>query len=157
MLSLWNAGPAIQIHVIAAIGALVLGLWQFLRPKGTGDHRMLGWTWVALMITVAVTSFFIHTICSFGRFSWIHGLSLFTLFALIPAIAHARAHRAKQHQRAMTLLFSGALLVAGAFTFTPGRIMNDVITGNVSQHPVCPSPQRDIAGTILPQAQHQAI
>ena len=119
----------IQIHAWSAIAAFGLGLAQFARIKGTPVHRGIGWAWVLLMAVVAASSFGIHTICSFGPFSVIHLLSIFTLLILPVAVLHARRHRVARHQRAMVLLFAGALVIAGIFTFSPGRIMHDVAFG----------------------------
>jgi uncharacterized membrane protein len=66
------ASPVIQIHAFAALGAFGLGIAQLAAPKGTLPHRTLGWTWVALMVVVAVSAFFIHTIRMWGPFSPIH-------------------------------------------------------------------------------------
>ena len=35
----------------------------------------------------------------------------------------------RRHQRAMIGLFAGALVIAGVFTFLPGRIMHAVLFG----------------------------
>jgi hypothetical protein len=37
----------------------------------------------------------------------------------------------------MISLYVGALVIAGGFTFVPGRIMHDVAFGGASQHPRC--------------------
>jgi uncharacterized membrane protein len=37
----------------------------------------------------------------------------------------AHTHRVKGHKRAMIGLFLGALVIAGVFTFMPGRIMHN--------------------------------
>ena len=126
---LLQAEPVIQIHAFAAIGAFALGLIQFAAPKGTLPHRTIGWIWVALMAVIALSSFFIHEIKMVGRFSPIHLLSIFTLVMLPLAVLHARRHDVKQHRGAMIGIFIGALLVAGAFTFVPGRIMHAVAFG----------------------------
>jgi uncharacterized membrane protein len=42
---------------------------------------------------------------------------------------HARGHRVTQHRNAMIAMFAGALLIAGLFTFVPGRIMYAVAFG----------------------------
>lgn len=131
------APPAVQAHAAAAMAAFLLGLGQFALPKGTARHRAIGWIWVILMTAVAVSSFFIHTICSFGIWSPIHLLSIFTLAVLPIAVTHARRHRVAQHRRAMQLLFVGALVIAGGFTLVPGRIMHDVVFGTDAPHPSC--------------------
>lgn len=131
------APPAVQAHAFAAMAAFALGVVQLVAPKGTLPHRTLGWIWSVLMALVALSSFAIHTICTFGDFSVIHGLSVLTLVALPYALWNARHHRVARHARAMRLLFLGALVIAGAFTLWPGRIMHDVMFGTVTHHGSC--------------------
>jgi uncharacterized membrane protein len=126
---LLGAPLVIAVHAFAAMAAFALGLVQLVAPKGTLPHRMLGWIWAGLMLAVVLSSFGIHTIRSLGPFSPIHALSLFTLAMLPLALLQARRHRAAQHGLAMVLLFTGALVIAGAFTFYPGRIMHAVAFG----------------------------
>jgi uncharacterized membrane protein len=127
---LLDASPIIQVHAFAAMAAFALGLVQFAAPKGTLPHRTIGWVWVALMAIIAVSSFWIHSIRMVGPFSLIHALSIFTLVMLPLAVLHARNHRVVQHRKAMISIFVGALVIAGAFTFLPGRIMHAVALGN---------------------------
>jgi uncharacterized membrane protein len=127
---LLEAAPAIPLHAFAAMGAFVLGLVQFAAPKGTLPHRTVGWIWVALMLLVAVSSFWIHTIRLVGPFSPIHLLSILTLVVLPIAVWRAHTHRVADHRRMMIMLFAGALLIAGAFTLLPGRAMHDVVFGS---------------------------
>ena len=126
---LLNASPAIQIHAFAALAAFALGLVQFAAPKGTIPHRTAGWIWVALMVLVSITAFFIHDIRMWGPWSPIHLLAIYTLAMLPLAVLHARRHRVANHRTAMISIFIGALIVAGAFTFIPGRIMHAVAFG----------------------------
>jgi len=126
---LLNASPAIQIHAFAALAAFALGLVQFAAPKGTIPHRTAGWIWVALMVLVSITAFFIHDIRMWGPWSPIHLLAIYTLAMLPLAVLHARRHRVANHRTAMISIFIGALIVAGAFTFIPGRIMHAVASG----------------------------
>ena len=65
-----------------------------------------------------------------GPFSPIHLLSIFTLVILPHAVAHARRHDVQKHRTAMTSIFIGALVIAGAYTFFPGRIMHAVALGH---------------------------
>jgi uncharacterized membrane protein len=127
---LLNAAPAIQVHAFAAMAAFALGIVQLSAPKGTLPHRTLGYIWVVLMVVVAGTSFWIHDIRMWGPWSAIHLLSIFTLCTLPIAVVHARRHRVIAHRNAMISMFAGALLIAGAFTFLPGRIMHAVAFGN---------------------------
>jgi len=111
----------IQAHVIAAVTALVLGLIQFAGPKGTTVHRLIGWGWVLLMMTVATSSFAMLTLG--GGFSPIHVLSAVVLVLVPLGIYAARRGRVDRHRGYMTGVFVFGLIVAGAFTFVPGRLM----------------------------------
>jgi uncharacterized membrane protein len=126
---LLNASPIIQLHAFAAMAAFVLGIVQFAAPKGTLPHRTVGWVWVALLAIIAISSFWIHEIRMVGPFSPIHLLAIFTLVNLPLAVLHARRHRVSAHRYSMIGIFVGALLVAGLFTFVPGRIMHAVLLG----------------------------
>jgi len=127
---LLNAAPATKLHAVAALAALGLGAVQLAAPKGTLPHRTIGWVWVALMVTVAASSFWIHDLRVWGPWSPIHLLSIFTLATLPLAIVHARRHRVDRHRNAMIAIFTGALVVAGLFTLLPGRIMRAVVFGH---------------------------
>lgn len=118
----------IQIHIAAATAALLLGTVQLVGIKGTGVHRLIGWSWVVAMLTVAVSSLFIRQINP-GGFSWVHLLSGWTLIALPMALFATRRGRIVSHARGMTWTFIGGLIVAGAFTFLPGRLMWEVFFG----------------------------
>jgi len=126
---LLNAAPAIPLHAVVAMTAFVLGAVQLAAPKGTLPHRTLGWIWVALMVVVAASSFWIHQIRLVGPWSPIHLLSIFTLAMLPLGVWRAHRHQVTDHRRIMISLFSGALVIAGLFTLLPGRIMHAVVFG----------------------------
>ena len=127
---LLDAAPAIQLHAFAAIAAFALGAVQLAAPKGTLPHRTVGWIWVALMTVVAASSFWIHELRIWGPWSPIHLLAIFTLVMLPLAIMHARRHNVSRHRNGMISIFTGALVIAGLFTFAPGRIMHAVLFGH---------------------------
>jgi len=127
---LLDASPVIQAHAFFALAALALGAAQLAAPKGTLPHRSMGWLWATLMILVAGTSLFIHTIRLWGPWSPIHLLSLFTL-AIVPlAVLRARGHDVASHRHIMMWTYALALIGAGLFTLAPGRIMHAVVFGN---------------------------
>jgi uncharacterized membrane protein len=126
---LLDATSAIQIHAFSAMAAFALGVVQLSAPKGTLPHRTLGWIWVTLMIVVCISAFFIHELRVWGQWSPIHLLAVFTLVMVPIAVLAARRHDVPQHRRAMLGIFTGALLIAGLFTFYPGRIMYEVLFG----------------------------
>lgn len=126
---LLSASPAIQVHTAAALSALVLGAWQFLRLKGMAAHRVAGWLWFALMGLVAASSLFIHELHWWGPWSPIHLLSLYVLAVMPGALLAARRHQVARHRHAVRALFAFALVGAGAFMLLPGRIMHAVVFG----------------------------
>jgi uncharacterized membrane protein len=112
----------IKLHLLGAVTALGLGIVQMVGVKGTGLHRVLGWSWVAAMALTAVSSLFIREI-NRGAFSFIHLLSGWVIIALPMAIVFIRRGHVRLHARFMTGLFVGGLLAAGALAFLPGRLM----------------------------------
>ena len=58
----------------------------------------------------------------------LHGPAAVSFFSVL-AVLHARRHNVSGHRKAMTSIFFGALVVAGLFTFLPGRIMHAVVFG----------------------------
>lgn len=123
---LLDASLAIQLHTLSAVLAFVLGALILFRRKGGTAHRLGGRVWAVLMVVVCITSMFIHAIQLVGIWSPIHLLSISTLFFLYRGIAAARARRMVEHRATMQGLYLGALLIAGFFTFLPGRIMHSV-------------------------------
>jgi uncharacterized membrane protein len=124
------ASPAVKLHAFAAMTAFVLGVVQLSAPKGTIPHRAIGWIWVLLMLAVSISAFWIHELRLWGPWSPIHLLAIFTLVMLPIAVLHARRHRVAQHRWFMIGIFFGALVIAGLFTFVPGRIMYAVAFGS---------------------------
>ena len=126
---LLDAPPVIRFHAALAFAAIGLGAVQLFAPKGTLPHRTMGWAWALLMMLVAGTSLFIHTIRMWGPWSPIHLLSLFTLGVVPLAVLQARRHNVRAHRSKMIWIFTLALVVTGLFTLAPGRIMNRVVFG----------------------------
>ena len=118
---------AIQIHAASAIAALALGTIVLLMRKGTGLHKAMGRIWIGFMIVVALSSFLIAEIRMFGPYSLIHALSLYTLLGLVQAVLAIRRGNVRAHRSHMIALYSGSLILAGAFTLLPGRRMHAVV------------------------------
>jgi len=126
---LLSASPTIQLHAFAAMAAFVLGVVQLARRKGDGPHRLAGYAWVGLMLLIAASSFWIHGINQWRGFSLIHALSIWVIAFTPVAVMMARRGNIRAHKRSMIGLFAGALIIAGVFTFVPGRIMHAVLFG----------------------------
>ena len=118
---------AVQFHLVAALLALALGTVMLIRRKGTGSHKALGRIWVALMLAVALSSFWITGLGGAGRFSWIHGLSVFVLVMLGLSVWAIRRGRVRTHRFTMIGVYAGGLIGAGAGAFAPGRLISHVL------------------------------
>jgi len=126
---LWAETVPIPFHALMALGALLIGIFQLILPKGTGRHRIFGWIWVLLMLGVAITAAFIHEIRLWGAFSPIHILIPVVIYGLFTGIRAARRGDVKSHRSTMVSMFWLALVVTGAFTLLPGRAMHTVVFG----------------------------
>ena len=124
-----TATAPIPLHAYAAIAALFIGALQLVLPKGGLKHRILGFIWVALMVLIALTSFFIQELRLIGPFSPIHLLSILVLYSLFRGVMHARAGRIRHHRTYMRALYLYALILTGLFTLLPGRVMHQVFFG----------------------------
>jgi len=124
----FEAPLVIQVHALAAIGAFVVGLIQMLAPKGVLPHRMMGYLFVVLMVTVASTAVFIRHLNN-GNFSIIHIFVPLTFFSLFGLVRNAMSGNGHEHGRAAKGLFFAALMIPGLFAFMPGRLMWAVISG----------------------------
>ena len=118
----------IQLHALSGIGALGLGVVQFAAPKGTIPHRTLGYVWVALMAVTATTAIFIRQIND-GGFSFIHIFVPITFYAIVELSIRARRGLTAKHRSTALWLFFGALLIPGALSFIPGRLMWETVFG----------------------------
>jgi len=124
-IALMQNKPLVFVHLIAAIAALLLGIAILTRRKGTFSHRTLGWSWVVLMATAAVSSVFIrdYRIVNIAGYTPVHLLTV-TVAVLLPlAIWRIRRGNVAAHRRMMTGLYVGGCIVAGLFALAPARFL----------------------------------
>jgi len=106
-----------QVHVIAGVFAIVLGLLQLWLPKGTTRHRAVGYTWVTIMTAMSISALFIQS-----RVGMLQILAVVVLGLLARAVWLARRRDIAGHARLMRILVLGATLGVGLFTALPGRV-----------------------------------
>src|SRR3954466_16219503 len=109
----------LALHAALALFCLLLGAAVLLRPKGTVSHKLLGRIWVAAMVGVAVSSFWIFEIRRGAGPSWIHLLSIWTLISLALAVWFIRRGNVRAHKAFMVGTFLG-LAGAGLGAMAPG-------------------------------------
>jgi uncharacterized membrane protein len=123
----FSQSPAMQAHVLAALGAVGLGAVLMLRRKGKTFHRIGGWVWSVLLTTVALSSLFIFDLT--GTWSYLHLFSGWVMVFLPLAVLFAKRRRVTRHRTTMMVLFYGSLLISGALAFLPGRLMWQLFFG----------------------------
>tara|TARA_R110000796_G_scaffold80435_2_gene178118 strand:- start:775 stop:1326 length:552 start_codon:yes stop_codon:yes gene_type:complete len=123
-----EASAVLKLHVTGALSAFSIGAALMMGVKGRGLHKRLGYAWVTAMAVTAISSFFL-TGLNGTQFSWIHGLSAWTIIGLPMGITAARRKDIAGHRKQMTGMFTGGMLVAGLFTFLPGRMMWSIFFG----------------------------
>ncbi|MCO5730368.1 DUF2306 domain-containing protein [Rhizobium sp. SSA_523] len=125
---LFTAPLAVQIHVATVLPAAAIGAFLLIwRGRGTPLHRLLGRVWIGLMISTALSSFFIHELNVWRGFSPIHILSLTTIAGCLRAVQLARTGRIAAHKRMVATIYLGGIVIAGGFTLLPYRLMHQVV------------------------------
>jgi len=118
----------LALHAALALFCLLLGAAVLLRRKGTASHKLLGRIWVAAMVGVAVSSFWIFEIRRGAGPSWIHLLSIWTLISLALAVWFIRRGNVRAHKAFMVGTFLG-LAGAGLGAMAPGRALSRWLLG----------------------------
>lgn len=112
----WQVWP----HLGTVVLALALTPFLLLRRRGDRQHRIVGTVWVAAMLATAVLSFGLPAL---GKFSVIHVLSVIVIITAPLIWWAARTHRVAEHRRRVRAVVTGALLIAGFFTFPFNRLL----------------------------------
>jgi len=114
------------LHLATVVPCFFIGIFLFSAKKGTPFHRKMGKLYMLLMLFTALVTIFMPAHVGpqlFNHFGWLHSFTLLTLITVPAAYQDARKGRIKNHKRKMLLLYVGAILIAGSFTFVPGRFL----------------------------------
>ncbi|WP_035769124.1 DUF2306 domain-containing protein [Arthrobacter castelli] len=117
--------PLIAVHVIAASYVLVLGPVNIFRRRRDRIHKIIGFTWVTAIVTTCVLSFWIR---DEGHFTWLHGLSLFTLTTVSLGVFSAVRGNIPAHRGNMIGSYTGTLIAFGFAAAIPGRRIPELIS-----------------------------
>jgi uncharacterized membrane protein len=120
--------PILWGHILTIVLALGLTPLMLLRRRGDRLHRRLGWVWAGSLALTALLSFGVRGINQ-GGFSLIHILSAWTLIQVPLIVLAARRHEHAKHRAAVRGMVTGALLIAGFFTFPFDRLMGQWLFG----------------------------
>jgi uncharacterized membrane protein len=127
---LLHAPWLMQWHLATVLPATILGAWLLLGKKGDTRHRTLGKLYLGLMLVTALST--IGMPAYVGPPLQLGPVRLFvprTLHGVWSALATVRRGDIQGHKRAMVGLYVGALLIAGALSFAPGRLMHRMFFG----------------------------
>src|SRR3954447_17899618 len=122
----------IALHAAGATLAVLLGAYVVLRRrKGDLLHRRVGRVWLVDMYWVAFSSFGIQRLPP-GHFSWIHGLSAWTIVSLTVALWAAATHRIALHRQFVVGSYLGLVGAGIAAVAFPQRLVPQTVV----HHPV---------------------
>ena len=114
-------------HLGTIFPAFLIGTFLLLSRKGNRSHRLLGKIYMLLMLTTAAITLFMPAqigFTLFGHFGFIHLFSFLVFYSVPSAFLAVRNGNLILHRGNMIGLYIGGLLIAGAFTFAPGRLLH---------------------------------
>jgi uncharacterized membrane protein len=114
----------VYLHLATVVPAFVIGTYMLANRKGTSTHKRLGRLYLALIAVTAITTLWMPAQVGphfAGHFGFIHAFSLLALYAVPAAFHYARIGNIRAHRGNMVGLYIGAMLIAGALAFAPGR------------------------------------
>lgn len=116
-------------HLITVVPCFFIGAYLLAVKKGTSFHKTIGKVYMILIFATAIITLFMpaHVGPQFlNHFGWIHLFSFLTLYSVPTAIIAVKKGQIRRHKLKMILLYIGAIIIAGGFTFTPGRYLYSV-------------------------------
>jgi uncharacterized membrane protein len=124
------------VHLAIIIPAFLIGTFLLVRGKGTAPHKMLGRIYLVLIAATGLVTLWMPAHIGpkvLGHFGLFHFFSLLALWTAPSAYAAARRGDIKTHREKMIGFYIGGLLIAGAFAFTPGRMLHGWLFGPALQ------------------------
>lgn len=113
--------PVVQAHIVAGLVAICLTPLVLWRRRRDRLHKISGYAWTCALAVLALTSFGISGIGTFGAFSPLHGLAILTLGTLFVAIRSVIRGDLATHAHSMRNLATFGLGLPMVLNFLPGR------------------------------------
>jgi uncharacterized membrane protein len=120
------------LHLATVVPAFAIGAFQLFRRKGSRSHKFLGRIYMLLMLATAFITLAMPAEVGprfLNHFGFIHAFSLLALVNVPAAYIAARRGNIKMHRFNMIGLYVGGILIAGAFAFSPGRMLHGWLFG----------------------------
>jgi uncharacterized membrane protein len=121
-----------QLHLATVIPSFLIGTMLLVIKKGTGIHKIFGRVYMILMMVTALITLFMPARVGatfLNHFGWIHSFSFLTIYTVPSAYWAIKKGNVRAHKRKMILLYFGAIVIAGGFTFYPGRYLHHLFFG----------------------------
>ncbi|MFC3879705.1 DUF2306 domain-containing protein [Algoriphagus namhaensis] len=119
-------------HLLTVVPCVFLGGYLLAAQKGGQLHRRIGIVYMVLMSLTALIALFIPAGVGprfLNHFGYLHILSFIVIWTVPTAFLAVKNGDIKSHQRKMIILYVSAILIAGGFTFFPGRFLHEVFFG----------------------------
>ncbi|AOW19982.1 DUF2306 domain-containing protein [Urechidicola croceus] len=120
------------VHLWTVVPCFIIGTILLLIKKGTPIHKSFGRIYMILMLFTSIVTLFMPAEVGprmLNHFGYIHSFSFLTLYTVPTAYIAIKKGNVKAHKRKMIILYFGALIIAGGFTFFPGRYLYNVFFG----------------------------
>jgi uncharacterized membrane protein len=120
------------MHLATVVPSFIIGTVLLVIKKGTTIHKKAGRIYMVLMLITATISLFMEAQVGprlLNHFGWIHSFSFLTIYTVPTAYIAVKKGNIKSHKRKMVLLYFGAIIIAGGFTFFPGRYLYELFFG----------------------------
>ncbi len=120
------------LHLGTVFPAFLIGTFLLLNRKGTPAHKVLGKIYMSLMLVTAIVTLFMSAGVGptlLGHFGFIHLFSFLVFYSVPTAYLALRGGNIKKHRDSMIGLYVGGILIAGGFTFVPGRLLHSWLIG----------------------------
>ncbi len=118
------------LHLATILPAFLIATYLLINRKGSPLHKALGKTYMGLMLFTAMVTLFMPAqvgTAFFSHFGFIHIFSFSVFFTVPMAYFAARTGKLKLHIGNMIGLYMGGILIAGAFAFSPGRLLHTLM------------------------------
>ena len=115
------------VHLATVLPAFFIGTYLLLNQKGSLKHKFLGKLYMLLMLLTATVTLFMSAEVGpkvLDHFGFIHLFALLVIYSVPAAYIAIRKGDIKKHRMNMLGLYFGGLVIAGAFTFVPGRLLH---------------------------------
>jgi len=119
-------------HLATVVPCFIIGAILLLIKKGTVIHKTFGRIYMVLMMITATITLFMPAQVGpqfLNHFGYIHSFSFLTIYTVPTAYLAVKRGDINTHKRKMIGLYFGAILIAGGFTFFPGRYLYEVFFG----------------------------